>query len=242
MNNNQKPIVEAHRGNSAYIPENTIAAFQSAIEINAEWIELDIHPTLDNELVVIHDSLVDRTTNGTGAVEELTLSEILQFDAGSWFDLKFSSERIPLLSEVIALVQPTLSLLNIEIKTFRSDANVAETLTKLLRETGLSTKYIVSSFATEALLQIKAIAPEIQLALIGEGPAILNVALKHNFQWIHARYDTIDQKLIDAANTAGIKVNSWTVDEPEIALKLAQYGIDKVCSNRPADIMAVLNS
>ncbi len=241
MKNGMNVIVEAHRGNSAYAPENSLAAFRSAVEINAKWIELDIHPTLDKELIVIHDSSLERTTNGFGMVEDLLLTDILKFDAGSWFSPVFCDEKVPQLVDVINLVKNSETRLNIEIKTFNAEARVAEKLVGLLRDCGVATEFVISSFAIDALLQIKDIAPEIELAIIGDGQKILPLAIKHKLAWIHCLYSTINQELINHAHDEGIKVNAWTVDDPGIALQLAQYGIDKLCSNRPAEIMVALS-
>src|SRR5215472_9877353 len=97
----RKPWVIAHRGASGHAPENTLAAFQRAVELGAQFIETDLQLTRDARLVAIHDDVVQRTTNGKGRVQELTLSEISQLDAGKWFDRDFSGERVPTVDEVL---------------------------------------------------------------------------------------------------------------------------------------------
>src|SRR3712207_5048900 len=108
--------IMAHRGAAAYAPENTIAAFTKAIEMKADAIELDIHLSKDDHIVVIHDEKVDRTTNGKGLVMEFTLEELKRLDAGSWFNKEFKNEKIPTLREVLELVAYKNIDLNIEIK------------------------------------------------------------------------------------------------------------------------------
>src|SRR5690625_6609337 len=123
-----KPLIIAHRGASGNAPENTLAAFQLAVEEGADGIELDVHLSKDGELVVIHDDTLDRTTNGTGRVQDKDLDELKTYDAGSWFDSKFASERIPLLQEVIDIL-PDDVFLNVEIKnspTVRSEEHTSE--------------------------------------------------------------------------------------------------------------------
>ena len=108
------PVIEAHRGDSANAPENTLAAFQRALALGVAWIELDVHPAKDGTLMVLHDDTVDRTTNGSGAVRDLTPDQLRRLDAGSWFAPSFSGERIPGLPEVLELVAPTATGLNVE--------------------------------------------------------------------------------------------------------------------------------
>lgn len=93
--------VIAHRGASAYAPENTLASFQKAFELGADWFELDCHLSKDDALIVMHNGEVDKTTNGTGKINEMTLAQLKQLDAGAWFDAKFAGERIPTLEEAL---------------------------------------------------------------------------------------------------------------------------------------------
>ena len=110
-------IVLAHRGYSAKAPENTMAAFELALAVGADGIELDVHMTRDGEIVVIHDDTLDRTTNGKGPVSDQTMAELRELDAGSWFSPEFAGERIPTLKLVLELIKDKDVLLNIEIKT-----------------------------------------------------------------------------------------------------------------------------
>ena len=140
------PAIEAHRGNSAEAPENTLAAFGSAIRLGAPWIELDIHPSKDGVLVVIHDGTVNRTTGGRGEVGALTLEELRRLDAGSWFAPAFAGQRIPTLEEVFELAAPAGTRLNIEIKRAPGGLDVAPAVAALLRRYGAESRYVVSSF------------------------------------------------------------------------------------------------
>ena len=97
--------VLAHRGASAYAPENTLPAFRLAIEQRADWLELDVQQTKDGQLVVFHDLRMERTTNGTGALRDLTLDQVRQLDAGRWYGPRFAGERVPTFEEVVALAQ-----------------------------------------------------------------------------------------------------------------------------------------
>jgi len=232
------PAIEAHRGDSANAPENTLAAFRRAVELEVPWIELDVHPAQDGALMVIHDDTVDRTTNGSGAVCDMTVGELRGLDAGSWFAAPFAGEGIPQLVQVLEMVAPTGTLLNVEIKSFPSELDVPRALVDLLHQFGRERRYVVSSFDLAALLEVRVIAPEIALALIGQGPDILVHAQRHRLAWIHAHHGTLDESLVAQAHASGIGVNVWTVDDPALLASWRSTGVDKLCTNRPATMLA----
>ncbi len=113
--------VIAHRGASAYAPENTLAAFSLAADMGAHWFELDCTLTKDGEVIVIHDDTIDRTTGVEGVVAEMTLAELKRYDAGSWFDAKFAGERLPMLGEALDLGKDRRIGVYIEIKDSDDD-------------------------------------------------------------------------------------------------------------------------
>lgn len=234
----RRPQVEAHRGDSANAPENTMAAFKRAVALGVPFIELDIHPTRDGELVVIHDWSVDRTTDGKGAVRDLTVAELRQLDAGSWFGPAFAGERIPLLSEVIEWLSASGTFLNVEIKASPPGCDVPRAVADLLRRHGRERAYVVSSFDLRALLAVRVVAPEVTLALIGSGPEILPLARQHGLPWVHGNHGTVDERLIAEAHASGIRVNVWTVDDPATLPAWRAAGVDKVCTNQPARMLA----
>lgn len=231
------PLVEAHRGDSANAPENTLAAFRRALDLGVFSIELDVHPAKDGALVVIHDGTVDRTTGGSGAVADMTAADLRALDAGSRFSPAFAGERIPLLEEVVALCAPTDVLLNIEIKRSPARPDFPADVVRLLRRFGVERRYVVSSFDVDALLRAGREGPEVSFALIGEGPAILDEAVRRGFPWIHGHHPTVDAPLVARAREAGIRVNVWTVDDPAAVAEWRRIGVDKICTNRPADIL-----
>lgn len=142
-------LVIAHRGSRGTHPENTLPAFQEALQVKADGIELDVHLTKDQELVVIHDETVDRTTNGYGEIQELTLTEIKELDAGSWFSEKFKGTTIPTLQEVLMLLETEKfkGLLNIEIKTDKIQyAGIEAKIAALMKQQVWDFEYLYSSF------------------------------------------------------------------------------------------------
>ncbi len=231
-------LIEAHRGDSANAPENTLAAFRRALALGVPWIELDVRLSRDGHLMVIHDDTVDRTTSGSGAVGKMTAEELQRLDAGAWFAPEFAKERLPRFAEVLELVAPTDTLLNVEIKVSAAGVELPRAVVELLGRFRKEAQYVVSSFDLEALLQVRALAPEISLALIGAGPEILPLAVGRGFPWIHAAYHSLAPELVAEAHANGIRVNVWTVDDPAHASACRMRGVDKICTNNPALMMA----
>lgn len=239
MNDSTNPVViEAHRGDSSNAPENSMAAFRRALELAVPAIELDVHPAMDGTLMVIHDDTVDRTTNGAGAVRDMTVEKLLNLDAGVKFAPEFTGERIPTLVDVLNMLAPSNIQLNVEVKASPPGMNVPVTLVNLLRRFGKQRHYVVSSFNQHALLEVQTIAPEITLALIGNGPEILPQAQLHCFPWIHGDFRTVDEQLITQAHANGIRVNIWTMDDPARLAYWRGINIDKICTNCPAKMLA----
>ena len=232
------PLIEAHRGDSSNAPENTLAAFERALDLAVPSIELDVHPARDGTLMVMHDDTVDRTADGSGRVGDMAVDELLRLDVGAKFGPAFAGERIPRLSEVLNMVAPTPTQLNVEIKSSPAGANVPQTVAELLRRFGKQREYIVSSFDLSCLLQVRTIDPEITLALIGNGPDILKLARQHGLPWIHGNHKTVDKELVAQAHGLGIRVSVWTVDYPDILPFWRAVGVDKICTNRPAPMLA----
>lgn len=157
----------AHRGSSGSHPENTIVAFKEAERAGADGIEIDVNMTKDNELVVIHDQTVDRTTNSKGRVIDFTLEEVQKFDAGSWFSEEFTEERIPTLKEVLHLVQDNKLLLNIELKNVGIHyPQIEEKMIKEIEDYDLEDQVIISSFNHYSLKKINELNPKLECAIL----------------------------------------------------------------------------
>lgn len=159
-------LVFAHRGAKATQPENTLASFKEAIAVGAEGIELDVHLSKDNRLIVIHDEKVNRTTDGKGYIKDLTLEELKVLDAGSWFGNEFSGERLPTLDEVLNLLEQSsyTGVLNIEIKTDKIRyEGIEQGLAKLMSSFDWSFDYIYSSFEFQSLELMNELSPGVEL-------------------------------------------------------------------------------
>lgn len=234
----------AHRGASRLAPENTIPAFNLAVEMGCSMIELDVQMTRDQKLVVIHDSTVNRTTNGAGAVSGFMLEELRRLDAGSWFGIEFRGERIPTLLEVIQEVGDRCRL-NIEVKKDAAHGRrpVEEVLVETLAQPPARNSYLISSFDYDLLTRIHTLDPRRKLAY-------LFVFFSWNLRKpmasgmlaaIHPHHSVVSKRMIDTAHDYGLQVNVWTVDKPEQMLSLANLGADGIITNDPEYILP-LNS
>ena len=226
-----------HRGASGRFPENTLSSFRAAIEAGAEMCELDVQMTRDGVAVVIHDETVDRTTDGNGAVAELTLAELKRLDAGARFDQKFTGERIPTLDEVLASVQGRCAL-NIELKGAHAEPQVCE----LMRKYEAVESSIVSSFEWKRLWRAREIEPAIRIGLLAEKEPerLIAEAIARRAAAIHPRFDLATPALCERAHRNALKVYVWTVDAPEAMRILAGNGVDGIITNYPERLCAAL--
>lgn len=227
--------VIAHRGASAEAPENTLAAFQLAIEQGADGIELDVHMTKDGELVVIHDETLERTTTGKGCIVAHTYQQISSYDAGSWFSDRHAKERVPRLVDVLELLKGKNLLLNIELKTgYVQYPGIEEKLIELLAEYN-SQDVIVSSFNHYSLRSLKKIAPHIPIGLLYmEGlvePWLY--AQRLGAHSLHPLYLNIMPELVIGCKQADIKLFPWTVDDTGVMQQIHNAGVDGIITNKP---------
>jgi glycerophosphoryl diester phosphodiesterase len=228
------PKIIAHRGASAHAPENTMAAFQLALDQGADGIELDVMLCQDGRPVVIHDDTLDRTTNGTGRVVDQTLSDLKQLDAGK-------GEKIPSLAEVLATFGGRF-LINIELKNYQSlfDA-LPVAVADLINHYDLAESVLMSSFNPFNLPRFRRHAPGIPLGLL------TNVGQAKKWLWrlfrydaLHPYYSDVDQVLVAALKARGKQVNVWTVDDSEELLRLAALGVDGIITNDPQRTRGIL--
>lgn len=230
------PIVLAHRGASAHAPENTMAAFQLAYDQGADGIELDVMLTKEGQVVVIHDDTVDRITNGSGKVSEMTLEQLQSLDAGE-------GERIPTLVEVLERFGGRF-LINIELKNYSSmlDALPLEVI-KLLKFHNLVESVLLSSFNPFNLVRIRRRLPQVKLGLITQPK------MAERWMWRffphdarHPHFSDVDQQLVASMHAGHRKINVWTPDDPAEIRRLALLGVDGIITNYPQRAQEVLES
>ena len=233
----------AHRGFSGKFPENTLLAFRKAAELDVFGVEFDVHLTADGQLVVIQDETINRTSNGSGFVKDMTLQELRRYDYGSWFGEQFAGEKIPTLREVLAVYKETDHMLNIEIK---SDIFEYEGIEQLISEEisalDLQKRIIVSSFNHESIQRFHQLQPAVQTGVLF-GSLIINIdsyvqALPGNA--LHIHYAHMYRKTIQKAMENGCTVRAFTVNDAAIARQLQAAGIDAVFTDVPDIILSGL--
>lgn len=225
--NKSKILVIGHKGASKIKPENTLIAFQKAIELQADYMEFDIQASKDGEIIVFHDYDILRITGLEGSIEEMTLEELKQLDVGN-------GERIPTLQEVIELAMGKIGL-QIEIKC----ENIGKKVVELLRNAELIESSIISSFIHNELLRIQKLEPKLNLgALISErvsDPKDLKKAtkrvIKKKFYAVHPHFGGVNQMVVNYAHSNDLKVNVWTVNERNDIERLIALGVDGIITD-----------
>lgn len=232
----KKTKIFAHRGASAYAPENTMEAFELAIAQGAEGIELDVQLTKDGVPVVIHDERIDRVTDGKGEVRGFTLEEIRGFSASNQLP-GFEKAKIPTLEEVLELLAPGSCELNIELKTGifwypRLEEKVAE----LVERWGMKERVIYSSFNHYSIQRIRSLDPEAETAYLF-GDILLHAeryARETGVKGLHpALYHMAMGTLAQEYTGSGLAVRVWTVNEEAHIRRMLDLGVDAIITNYP---------
>jgi glycerophosphoryl diester phosphodiesterase len=233
-------LVIAHRGASAAEPENTLRAFELAIRQGAQMIELDLDQTADGHVIAIHDATLNRTTNQTGAVAQLTLAEIKRADAGK-------GERVPTLDEIFELTFGKVQLY-LEIKDARAAANTLRTI----RARGCEREVMLASFDLALMRELGNAVRDIELGLILGTPS-LNPVVRYReaFPWralSTMRYDVLCMQvrlcfgyLARSVKQVGKRLYVWTADEERQFALMEQLGVDGIVTNEPARLIKFLS-
>lgn len=235
--------VIAHRGASAYAPENTLIAFKKAIEMKADGIEFDLHLTKDNELVVCHDEKIDRTTNGMGYIKDLTLKEIKQFDAGSWFRDEFKDEKIPTFEEVLDLIEDKNLLIKIELKNDKIQYEGIEKKTlDVLDKYKVENEIIISSFNHSSLLKVKEHNPDIKTGILFNKPLGDNYEYAKRFKVysFHPKYRVVTKKLINDCNKYNIPIIPYTINDSKLIKKYADNNLYGLITDYPDKALEII--
>lgn len=232
---NPNILIVAHRGASAYEPENTLRAFRRAIELGAHMSELDVHMSKDRHVMIMHNATVEKTTNGTGAIKDMTLAELKKLDAGK-------GERIPTLQEVIDLVRGKMGLY-IELKGEGTPKGVVAVL-RANRFTD-RVQVIAGSFQPALIKEVKMLAPEIATSLLVSPvlPAeqLIEATRLANADYVHLCWEKrapqphtlLTPDLIGALRGAGLGIVLWHEERPEELAVLRTLDVDAICSDTP---------
>lgn len=246
--------VIAHRGFSGEYPENTLVSFQKAIELGVDYVELDVHFSQDRQLVVIHDALLNRTTNGQGAVADQTLAQLQQLDAGSWFAPEFAAETLPTLGQVLALASGKTKLL-IELKTDQNNLpyeGLAQAVADTLRRFGVAEWCVVQSFEPSYLSEFAQIAPELKrhqlilgelwpLPIIRDSHWRGGRLAQYSAQAVNPFYRTLSAERVNRMHKHGFQVFTYTVNLLEHQHAVINMGVDGIITDHP-DVLLELRS
>ncbi|MFY1676417.1 MULTISPECIES: glycerophosphodiester phosphodiesterase [unclassified Streptomyces] len=249
------PEVVAHRGASAYAPENTLAALDRAAELGIGWVENDVQRTRDGELVVVHDRDLERTTDveevfpdrAPWLVKDFTAAEIDRLDAGGWFGDAYAGEGVPTLAEFARRAESRGVSLLVEIKHPESYPGIEGQILRVLtaegwiapRAHGPTERLIVQSFSAESVRTVHGLAPSVRTGFIGT-PAVSALPVYAAFaDQVNPRHTDLTPDFVAAAHAlAGphgepLEVFTWTIDDVDTARRVAEYGVDGIISNRP---------
>ena len=246
------PLVVAHRGASAYAPENTLAAVDKAAELGFAWVENDVQRTKDGRLVVLHDATLTRTTN----VEELyperapwnvgdfTAAEIARLDAGSWFDSGYAGARVPTLEQYMRRVSRNHQKLVLEIKNPQLYPGIEQETLKVLSNEGWLgpahlEKLVIQSFSADSVRRVHELDPAVKTGLLGT-PDIADLPEYATFaDQINSSYTTISGSYVATIHAlAGphgnpLEILTWTVNDADNARRVAGYGVNGIITNKP---------
>jgi glycerophosphoryl diester phosphodiesterase len=233
-----RPTIFAHRGSSAHAPENTLAAFEMAIRQGAEGIELDAKLTADDQVVVIHDPTVNRTTGVNGVVRQMNLAELKKLDAGSHFDYGFRGEHIPSLDEVFETVGHRI-FINVELTNYTSPLdNLPEAIARIVLRHKLEKRILFSSFNPIALIKIKRLLPKTPiglLALPGKSGAWSRSwpGRLIGYQALHPEASDLSEGLIKKIHQWDCRVHVYTVNSEQQMRQFFAWGVDGLITDDP---------
>jgi glycerophosphoryl diester phosphodiesterase len=254
----QRPLVMAHRGGRALWPENTLYAFERAVELGVDVLEMDVHTTADGVPVVMHDDTVDRTTNGSGPIYALTLNELKGLDAGyRWsaddgqtFPYRGQSISVPTVEEVFAAF-PGVPM-NIEIK--QEEPSMVSSFCELIREHNLTNQVLVASFHEEAIDEFRVECPEVatstgtmetvslfirSMLLLEDtyGPPGEAAQVPEYQSGLHV----LTRRFVDAAHNRNLEVHAWTINDEDDMERMIALGVDGIITDYPDRLLDLLD-
>ncbi len=242
------PLVLAHRGANKAAPQNTLPAFQKAIEFNADGLETDVHLSNDGHIVVCHNYTIDETSNGSGLIYKKNLSELKALDFGSYFSDEFKGITLPTLPELLDLTK-NMKLINIEIKPPKNDCDLVKRVVETIHEYDIVENSIVSCFDPECIRLVKELDKNVKTGLLYEddklGNEIMNFGVSKyckqlNANAAHPHRKLITQKEVMELHNLGMAVNPWTVNKEEEIIRFTNWGCDALITDVPDYVIKVL--
>jgi len=254
-NNDAHPLeILGHRGAKSSAPENTLASFQTAIDAGVDMIELDVHLSRDNQLLVMHDPQLARTTNGQGLISDYTLNELKTLDAAAKFsgNVDFGVQRIPTLQEVFDRVGEKTSI-NIEIKTHADGSRylgIEEQIIALIRQNNAMSTTVVSSFNFPSVQKMLTLEPALNCYVIvanryfdkmtaeGKGDEQIVADLVQNgFQQVAIYKRFLTKSLMHFLKQSDFKIGAWIINDVDEMLQYAQMGVDRITTDVPSQLV-----
>ncbi|MDT0306706.1 glycerophosphodiester phosphodiesterase family protein [Streptomyces sp. DSM 44917] len=254
----EEPLIVAHRGASGYAPENTLAAADAAAGLGAVWVETDVQRTADGELVLVHDTTLDRTTDveelfpdrAPWDVADFAAAEIARLDAGSWFGEEFAGEGVPTLAEFAGRLAANGQRLLLEIKSPELYPGIEEDILEVLGEEGWlaerhpGERLVVQSFDADSVRTVHELAPRVETGFIGT-PAVADVPAYAAFaDQINPRHRDLTADYVEALQAVDgphgdpVEVHAWTINDEATAQRVAGLGVDGIITNVP-DVVAL---
>lgn len=233
----------AHRGASGYYPENTMLAFEKAVEMGCQGIETDVQLTRDGVLILCHDEMVDRTTDGTGAISEYTYDEIRKLDAAARWKGKFKDVKIPSLEEFLSFVSSNNIVINIEIKNGIVEYDgIEKKVIDMVNRYGMHDRTILSSFNHYSMVKCKELDSSIKTGLLDDSwiyrpEAYLKYAGADAF---HPMYRQLSKGVVDGIKKEGFMINTYTVNTERDMRKMIDLKIDGIITNYPDRLKKLL--
>jgi glycerophosphoryl diester phosphodiesterase len=243
--NGNKPLIWAHRGASAYAPENTLEAFKLATDMKSDGVELDVYLTPDGKLTVIHDSDIERTSNGVGKVTELSYDELKKYDFnyGAKFGDKYKNVKIPTLYDVYELLYPTGLTVNVELKA--SGSALIESVLKCEKDMKMTGRVIYSAFWHHNLTDILEADKDAFVAPLYSNNIVKPWCYAESFgaKALHPHIADVYfiKDYVKNAHDHNIRVHPWTVDDEVNIDKLIELGVDAIITNKPDLALERLN-
>jgi glycerophosphoryl diester phosphodiesterase len=238
-----RPLVIGHRGARGYRPENTLVAFELAADQGATWVELDVHLARDRQLVVIHDFLLERTTDGHGFVQAHTLDELKRLDAGAWFGDGYAGARIPTLDEALAWASRRGVGIDIEIKSGPIVyAGIEDAVVAAVHAAGMAEQVLVTSFDHAAVARVRQLDPDLATGVLYSARPVEPWALAERAaagvvlpQWPHVRAEDVR-----AVHARGLGYATWATSDPAVLRELVAAGVDGIVTDHPDILLGLL--
>lgn len=238
------PPIIAHRGASAYAPENTIAAFTKAIQLGAKWIEFDVQLSSLNEVIVFHDTILDRVTNGHGTLKKYPFAYLESLDAGKWFHANFSGERILSLKQALTFLADKHISVNIELKPEKDhETALVDAVLEITNATKTpAIQIIYSSFCLKTLYYLRQTNHTANIGLLMHevNSRWENIAEELNALSINCSEAMVNSDLIEKAKKINTLITCYTVNNPKTALNLYSLGVDALFTDVPDIILAAI--